>query len=140
MTFSAYTAPFAEHPVLQRRVLHVLKALPPHVQDDFLHDSRFRVEIDNYVPGQGWSFLMPAPGASGQGSRCVILRTKLADALEVFAHYVIAHEFAHAYLRNGGWGLITDNEEAADSLAASWGFARPPVLIGPPERSTRSAF
>ena len=40
-------------------------------------------------------------------------------------YYVIAHEFAHAYLRNGGWGEILDREEAADALAAHWGFPRP---------------
>ncbi|MEO9596058.1 hypothetical protein, partial [Rhodopirellula bahusiensis] len=125
MSFTKYTAPFAEYPVLQQRVLTVLKQLPEDVQADFLSDERFRVEIDNYVPGVGWSFLMPAPGIDGNGSRCVILRSKLADASEAFAHYVIAHEFAHAFLRNGGWGEITDVEQAADALAASWGFERP---------------
>ncbi|GAB5517360.1 MAG: hypothetical protein Rhob2KO_50850 [Rhodopirellula baltica] len=125
MPFSEYIAPFEEYPVLQERVLAVLRQLPEDVQADFLNDDRFRVEIDNYVPGVGWSFLMPAPGVDGNGSRCVILRSKLADATEGFAQYVIAHEFAHAFLRNGGWGEITDIEEAADALAASWGFTRP---------------
>ena len=38
--------------------------------------------------------------------------------------YVIAHELAHAVLRNGGrWGS-DDPEEAADALAAQWGFAK----------------
>lgn len=127
MPFADYLAPFTDHPVLQTRVLRVLEALPPDVQQDFLDDPRFRVEIDNYVPGVGWSFLMPAPGIDGKGSRCVILRTKLAELGEAFALYVIAHEFAHAFLRNGGWGEITDIEEAADALAASWGFVRPPT-------------
>ena len=126
MTFAAYLEPFSRHPELQRRVLHVLHSLPPEVQQDFLVDPRFRVEIDNYVPGVGWSFWMPPPGVDGQGSRCVILRSKLAEATESFAFYVIAHEFAHAFLRNGGWGEITDIEEAADALAASWGFVRHP--------------
>lgn len=126
MDFTQYVSPFSDHPVLQQRVLHVLEALPANVQNDFLDDPRFRVEIDNFVPGVGWSFLMPPPGAGGQGSRCVILRSKLADLNEGFANYVIAHEFAHAFLHNGGWGEITDIEEAADALAASWGFERPP--------------
>jgi len=125
MSFAAYLTPFSEHPVLQERVLYVLERLPGEVQRDFLDDHRFRVTLDNYQPGQGWSFLMPAPGIGGNGSRCVVLRLKLADASEPFAWYVIAHEFAHAYLRNGGWGEITDIEEAADALAASWGFCRP---------------
>jgi hypothetical protein len=55
----------------------------------------------------------------------VVLRPKLERASESFAKYIIAHEFAHAFLRNGGWGKITDVEEAADALAASWGFYKP---------------
>lgn len=125
MRFAAFIEPFTEHPVLQQRVLHVLEQLPVEVQQDFLDDDRFKVTVDNYRPGVGWSFLMPAPGCLGKGSRCVVLRLKLIDAPEPFAHYVIAHEFAHAYLRNGGWMEITDIEEAADAMAASWGFGRP---------------
>jgi hypothetical protein len=125
MRFAAYLEPFSAHPILQRRVMHVLEALPAAVQSDFLEDERFKVTVDNYQPGVGWSFLMPAPGRLGNGSRCVVLRVKLVDAAEAFALYVIAHEFAHAYLRNGGWNDITDIEEAADALAASWGFERP---------------
>jgi hypothetical protein len=52
-------------------------------------------------------------------------RFRLSVCEEAFAHYVIAHEFAHAYLRNGPWGNIFDPEDAADALAASWGFPRP---------------
>ncbi|MCM2373808.1 hypothetical protein [Aporhodopirellula aestuarii] len=125
MRFADFLAPFSEHPVLRQRLLHVLDRLPAEVQEDFLDDPRFRITIDNYQPGVGWSFLMPAPGLNGNGSRCVVLRLKLSNASEPFAWYVIAHEFAHAYLRNGGWGEITDIEEAADAMAASWGFARP---------------
>ncbi len=128
MTFAAYLAPFSKHPVLQERVLHVLQSLPREVQRDFLDDHRFQVTLDNYQPERGWSFLMPAPGVGGGGSRCVVLRLKLADASEPFAWYVIAHEFAHAYLRNGGWGAISDIEEAADAMAATWGFQRPQPL------------
>jgi hypothetical protein len=106
-------------------VLAVLNRLPEPVQRDFLDDPRFRVTLDNFVPGKGWSLLMDVPGPPGSGSRCVVLRPRLATCSEAFAHYVIAHEFAHAYLRNGGWGEITDVEQAADALAASWGFRRP---------------
>lgn len=130
MRFAAYLAPFSEHPVLQLRVLHVLQSLPREVQQDFLDDRRFRITLDNYHPERGWSFLMPAPGVGGKGSRCIVLRLKLADASELFAWYVIAHEFAHAYLRNGGWGEITDIEEAADAMAAAWGFRRPESVTG----------
>jgi hypothetical protein len=54
-----------------------------------------------------------------------VLRLKLSHCDEAFAFYVIAHEFAHAFLRNGPWGDITDVEQAADALAATWGFCRP---------------
>jgi hypothetical protein len=106
-------------------VLAVLTALPTEVQRDFLDDPRFRVALEDFVPGRGWSLWMESPGPIGSGSRCVVLRPRLAHCSEAFAHYVIAHEFAHAYLRNGGWGEITDVEEAADALAASWGYRRP---------------
>lgn len=123
--FSAYLEPFAECQLLRQRVLHVLKALPEDVQRDFLDDPRFRVTLETMTPGKGWTLWMESPGANGNGSRCVVLRKRLADASEPFALYVIAHEFAHAFLRNGPWGEITDVEDAADALAASWGFSRP---------------
>ena len=106
-------------------MLVVLERLPVVVQRDFLDDSRFTVSLDNYAVGRGWTLLMRPPGCVGESSRCVVLRPRLADCSEEFAHYVIAHEFAHAYLRNGGWDEITDVEDAADALAASWGFVRP---------------
>lgn len=106
-------------------MLAVLDMLPEPVQRDFLDDPRFRIALENYSPSEGWSLWMASPGPIGSGSRCVVLRPRLADCPEPFAHYVIAHEFAHAFLRNGGWGDITDIEEAADALAASWGFVRP---------------
>jgi hypothetical protein len=123
--FSTYLAAFADFPALAQRLLTVLESLPEAVQRDFLDDPRFSVAVDNYKPGQGWTLWMPTPSVTGESSRCVVLRTKLADCAEAFAHYVIAHELAHAFLRNGSWGEYTDVEEAADALAASWGYCRP---------------
>lgn len=123
--FSAYLNPFAGHEPLRQRVLQVLIALPVHVQQDFLEDPRFRVTLEDFIPGRGWMLWMPTPGPVGSESRCVVLRAKLSQCSEAFATWVIAHEFAHAFLRNGGWGEITDVEEAADALAATWGFLRP---------------
>lgn len=121
-----YLEAFADCEVLRDRVLTVLNRLPDAVQRDFLDDPRFRITLENYVPGEGWSMWMASPGPVGSGSRCVVLRPRLGTCSEAFAFYVIAHEFAHAFLRNGGWGEITDIEEAADALAASWGFHRAP--------------
>lgn len=125
--FAALIEPFADYPQLQERVLFVLQALPLEVQLDFVEDPRFGTAIENYEPGRGWTLFMPTPGPPGETSRRVVLRPKLESASEAFAKYIIAHEFAHAFLHNGGWGDITDVEEAADALAASWGFHRPAV-------------
>ena len=125
MNFSAYLEPFDLLTSLRDRVEHVLRSLPDEVQQDFIEDPRFSVALDNYIPGQGSTVYMACPGADGDGSRSVVLKPLLAECSEAFAHYVIAHEFAHAFLRNGPWGEITDVEHAADGLAAHWGFARP---------------
>lgn len=121
--FACYLEPFADCEPLRERVQKVLTALPEVVQRDFLDDPRFQVTLCNFEPGKGWTLLLDSPGESM--SRCVVLRPRLAHSSEAFACYVIAHEFAHAYLRNGGWGEISDVEQAADALAASWGFRRP---------------
>ena len=125
MVFSAILKAFEQHEPLQQRVLHVLNQLPQEVMQDFLRDPRFIVSLDNHVPGEGSKVFMAAPGGFGNGSRSVVLKPRLSDCSEAFAHYVIAHEFAHAYLRNGPWGEFTDVEDAANALAASWVFPKP---------------
>lgn len=123
--FRALLAPFDEHSQLQQCIAQVLHALPAEVQDDFLSDATFCVTLEDYSPQSGWRMFMACPSPEQKVSRCVVLRGRLEHADATFVQYVIAHEFAHAFLRNGGWGDITDIEEAADALAASWGFARP---------------
>jgi hypothetical protein len=107
------------------RVVSMMERLPEAVLFDFLNDPCFRLAVDDYVPGRGRSVWMACP-LPGNGSRCVILKPLLADCPEEFAYYVIAHELAHAHLRNGGWGDLDDPEIAADALATQWGFSRPP--------------
>lgn len=130
--FSAYLEAFEQHEPLRQRVLYVLDKLPKEVQQDFLSDPRFTVSLDNYVPGKGSRVFMAAPGRTGESSRSVVLKPRLSECAEAFAHYVIAHEFAHAYLRNGPWGEITDIEDAANALAAFWGYPIPekPPWVG----------
>lgn len=123
--FAEILEAFAEHPQLHIRISTVLCSLPEEVQADFGDDPSFQITLEDYSPEHGWKLFMACPSATNVVSRCVVLRRRLEHAVEDFAHYVIAHEFAHAYLRNGGWGEITDIEEAADALAASWGFPRP---------------
>lgn len=125
-SFARFLEPFARHPQLQQRVQAVLDQLPESVVEDFLSDHQFTVTLDNYVPGKGWSLWMGMPGKDGPGSRAVVLREKLDGCNEDFALYIIAHEFAHAHLYNGGWDDISDPEDAADALAASWGFPKVP--------------
>ncbi len=122
---AAYLQPFEELEPLRERVLVVLSALPREVRRDLLQDPRFRMTLDDFVPGEGRTVWLACPGAGENGSRCVVLKPRLADCAKTFAQYVIAHELAHAYLHNGGWGEIDDPEAAADAAAASWGFPRP---------------
>ncbi len=120
-----YLEPFADLEPLRDRVLVVLSALPDEVRRDLLEDPRFRITLDSFVPGEGRTVWLACPGPGGSGSRCVVLKPRLADCLEAFAHYVIANELAHAYLHNGGGGVIDDPEAAADAVDASWGFPQP---------------
>ncbi len=122
---AAYLEPFDELEPLRERVLVVLRALPPEVRRELLEDPRFRMTLDDFVPGEGRTVWLACPGPGGNGSRCVVLKPQLTDCPEAFAHYVIAHELAHAYLHNGGWDEIDDPEAAADAVAASWGFPKP---------------
>ncbi len=117
---------FMENPVLVERIEAVLRAVPEAVRRDFSDDPQFHMAVDDYVPGKGRSVWMACPKPYGNGSRSVVLKPPLADRPWDFALYVIAHELAHAYLRNGGWKDIQDPEKAADALAESWGFGRPP--------------
>jgi len=106
----------------------VLVALPIEVQQDFLEDPNFCITLEDYEPGKGWKLWMALPVPTpGSASRTIVLRPRLADCRLEFGLYVIAHELAHAYLRNGGWGDIMDREMAADALAASWGFEKPQI-------------
>ena len=64
--------------------------------------------------------------AMGEQQRKAIAQLKaLAEKVrEADLDGLIAHELAHAHLRNGGYGAITDPEHAADALAAEWGFGK----------------
>ena len=110
---------------LADRVVQVLAALPADVLLDLRRDEGFHLALEDFQPGRGTKVWMPVAAGNWQESRSVVLRPRLNACREDFALYVIAHELAHAYLRNGGWGDIRDPELAADSLAAHWGFARP---------------
>ena len=126
--FSIYLQAFKHYQPLGQRVLHVLNTMPTEVQQDFLTDARFTVSLDNYIPGEGSTVFMATPIGLGISSRSVVLKPRLNECDEAFAYYVIAHEFAHAYLRNGPWEDFCDPEDAANAMAASWGFPLPDKL------------
>jgi hypothetical protein len=129
-TFAALLEAFSESEGLGQRVAKVLSALPQEVLQDFLGDPRFRISMLGPDLSQGQPTLLAFPAADGRGSRCVVLKQRLADCWEPYGLYVIAHELAHAYLHNGTWGDIDDPEEAADALAERWGFPRPASPFG----------
>lgn len=108
---------------MQSQIDCVLSSLPAEIQADLFDDPTFRIMLDDCEPGKGRTVVMAQLGPSG-ASRCVVLKPRLESRSAEFTRYIIAHELAHAYLHNGGWGEITDREDAADALAASWGFPK----------------
>ncbi len=134
-----FIATLISDPMMRERVLHVFSALPENVQEDFMRDPGFVIGI--YDTGR-WGrsrLLIPCPQPA-RGSRLVALERSLTARSRAFAHYVIAHEFAHALLWNRGRHPEEDPEVAADSFAAAWGFPRPailPLLSGDPRESRR---
>ena len=118
--------------VLHREVAGVLGTLPGHVRDDFVGDPAFT--LFDYDPRPGLVTHVPvglprAPrngaGPRQGGSRSVVLKRTLARRPLPFVRWVIAHELAHAHLRNAGRFPGEDPEHAADALASEWGFPRP---------------
>jgi hypothetical protein len=103
----------------------VFDALPPAVRDDLMNDPAFAMY--DYEPGPGVVMHVPVrmPAARGAGRSVVLKRTVLRRPV-AFVRWVIAHELAHAHLRNAGRWAGDDPEHAADTLAAGWGFPKPP--------------
>ena len=101
-----------------------MSRLPGHVRDDFVADPGF--VLSDYEPHTGVAVhvVVGAPRRNAAG-RSVLLKRTLRRRPEAFVRYVIAHELAHAHLRNAGRWPGDDPERAADALAAEWGFPRP---------------
>ena len=110
--------------VLRGHAARVIGGLPPHVRDDFVGDPGF--VMCDYEPAAGAMTLVPvAPPRRNAAGRSVVLKRTLRRRPEAFVRYVIAHELAHAHLRNAGRWPGEDPERAADALAAEWGHPRP---------------
>jgi hypothetical protein len=109
---------------LRGHVATVMVRLPDHVRDDLVGDPGF--VLCDYEPAAGATTLIPvaSPRRNAAG-RSVVLKRTLRRRPEAFVRYVIAHELAHAHLRNAGRYPGEDPERAADALAAEWGYPRP---------------
>jgi hypothetical protein len=85
------------------------------------------IVLYDYEPGPGVIMEVPLKAPSGRGaSRSVVLKRTLCRRSPGFVRWLIAHELAHAHLRNRGRWPGEDPEKAADALAEGWGFPRPP--------------
>lgn len=116
---------FIQQPRLRERILAVLRNLPAIVVQDILDDTRFTMVVYDPAAKPQMQFHMALPGRGDAGSRMIAWKISLAHAPLDFANYVIAHEFAHAHLRNRGRTHDEDPEDAADALAAEWGYDKP---------------
>jgi hypothetical protein len=123
--------PFALEESLHAHASQVIASLPAEVRRDLMDDPAF--VMCDYEPHAGRIFHVPMRLTSrGVGSnerrepgRTVVLKRTLRQRPVDFVRWVIAHELAHAHLRNGGRWDGDDPERAADALAAGWGFPRP---------------
>jgi len=123
MPLEEWLASFSLAPFLHTHVAVVVTALPPEVLQDFCSDPAF--SFCDYEPSHLPAHIpLRSPSARGP-SRCVVLKRTLRKRPDEFIRWVIAHELAHAHLRNAGRHEGEDPEHAADSLAADWGFPRP---------------
>lgn len=111
--------------VLREHVAFVLSALPDGVRNDFVTDPAFTLFDYDPVAREGTVVPIALPGRKNP-SRSVVLKRTLGRRPVDFVRYVIAHELAHAHLRNAGRFAGEDPEHAADALASDWGFPRPP--------------
>ena len=121
----SWLRPFALDERLHLHTAEVVASLPPNVRADLMGDPAF--SMCDYEPGPGVVFHVPVrfPAPARGPGRAVVLKRTLRARPETFVRWVIAHELAHAHLRNGGRWPDEDPEVAADGLAADWGFPKP---------------
>jgi hypothetical protein len=123
-TIDTWLSRFALDAFLHAHVADVMVSLPTHVRCDLVEDPGF--SLCDYEPGAAGHVLIPVgmPTRKAAGRSVVLKRTLRRRPID-FVKYVIAHELAHAHLRNAGRWPGDDPEHAADALAAEWGFPRP---------------
>lgn len=123
----SWLKPFSLDASLHAHAADVLEALPPPVLADFMEDPAF--SMCDYEPALGAAYCVPMKLVQSAGrvtaGRAVVLKRTLLRRPTDFVRWVIAHELAHAHLRNAGRWPGDDPEHAADALAGEWGFPRP---------------
>ena len=123
-TLDEWLLNFSLDVVLHDHIAYVIAELPDLVRDDIVNDPSFT--IYDYEPGPGVVRHIPVGmPRNGAPARSVELKRTLRHRPAAFVRYVIAHELAHAHLRNRGRWEGDDPERAADALAAGWGFPKP---------------
>lgn len=115
---------FSLDPVLHGHAVVVFASLPEPVRRDLMDDPAFVICDIASGPGRHAQVPVGMP-AVGRGARSVALKRTLTRRPAAFVRWVIAHELAHAHLRNEGREPGEDPELAADALAAAWGHPRP---------------
>src|ERR1051326_6823918 len=99
---------------LHGHAAQVLASLPAPVRDDFLSDPGFTLCDYDAIPGGVHH--VPVHLAKGRRpGRSVVLKRSLRLRPVAFIQWVIAHELAHAHLRNAGRFPGEDPERAADA-------------------------
>lgn len=120
----SWLEPFKLDQLLHAHAAHVLSVLPDEVRDDVMGEPG--VVFYDYQPGPGVVMQVPVKLPTRAGAaRSVVLKRTLRHRPAGFVRWLIAHEIAHAHLRNAGRWPGDDPEHAADALAADWGFPRP---------------
>lgn len=116
--------PFALDERLHAHTAEVVASLPASVRDDLMSDPAF--SMCDFEPAPGVVFHVPVRfGEQRKPARAVVLKRTLRARPVDFVRWVIAHELAHAHLRNAGRWPGDDPEHAADALAGDWGFPKP---------------
>jgi hypothetical protein len=118
-----WLAAFPLQDTLRFHIAKVVSVLPEPVRMDLMADPSFG--LSDYDPAVRPFHIRVASPTGLASSRSVILKRTLVRRPQSFIQYVIAHELAHAHLRNQGRTPEEDPELAADELAAQWGFPRP---------------
>jgi hypothetical protein len=109
---------------IKDHVAAVIEKLPGEVRADIMNDPEFVVH--DYDPGPNVMLHVPMRfTTSGRPGRSIVLKRTIKRRPIPFVRWLIAHELAHAYLRHEGRGTSEDPEQAADALAAEWGFPKP---------------